>query len=200
MHVLHFIVPVVFCGFTGWITAWLLLKLMFHPQNPLPFAGTGFRGVLPQNQSLIAARAGQFAAEAFSFEELERKITNPETIQKLKPAIETHIDTFLREKLKSTFPMLSVFIGDKTINQLKAAFLTEVESLFPEIMKNYMEHLKEDINIEKTVADKINAISLPQLETALKLHGRRELLIFKGAGAMAGIIIGLLQALLNILV
>ena len=61
---------------------------------------------------------------------LKEKVTDPENLNKLKPEIETHIDSFLREKLKETFPMLSMFIGDKTINQLKSCFFTGIGNPF----------------------------------------------------------------------
>jgi hypothetical protein len=38
-------------------------------------------------------------------------------------------------------PMIGMFIGEKTINELKAVFITELESLFPVIMKSYLGNL-----------------------------------------------------------
>lgn len=194
MQIIHYFIPVLFCAFTGWFTAWLMLRMMFRPlhKKQLP-GGLSNQGVLPKNQPILAEKAGKLAESLFSFELIEEKITSPETLEKLKPEIEMHIDHFLREKLKTSFPMLSVFIGEKTINQLKSAFLAEVESLFPVLMKNYIGNLKVDIDIAKTVTEKLNALSIPEMETLLRQNARKELFLFKAAGALTGILAGLLQ-------
>ncbi|MFM2327108.1 MAG: hypothetical protein RIR31_1310, partial [Bacteroidota bacterium] len=121
-----YIIPVILSAFTGWVTTWIAVKMLFHPRNPVNIFGFKLQGIFPKNQQLIAQKLGQVVSKEFlSFAEIEAKVTNPENIQKLKPEIEAHIDKFLREKLSDVFPMLSMFIGDKTINQLKGAFLTE---------------------------------------------------------------------------
>ena len=43
--------------------------------------------------------------------------------------------------------MLGMLIGEKTIVQLKGAFLLELELLFPVLMENYMNKLEQDIDI-----------------------------------------------------
>lgn len=96
--------------------------------------------------------------------------------------------------------MLSMFIGDKTINQLKSAFLMELESLFPVIMKSYLANLEKDINPEKLIAEKIAAypISGPGIllnKTSKKLSIRLQL-----AGILIGTILGVLQVLLVLLI
>ena len=63
--------------------------------------------------------------------------------------------------------MISLFIGDKTINQLKEVFMKELEELFPVIMKNYVANLKHDLDLERIVADKITNFSSDRLETML---------------------------------
>ena len=140
----NYIIPVLLSTFTGWVTTWIAIKMLFHPRNPVNILGFKLQGIFPKNQQLIAQKLGQVVSKEFlSFAEIEAKVTNPGNLQMLKPEIEKHIDKFLREKLTDLFPMLSMFIGDKTINQLKAAFLMELESLFPILMKSYMTKLGE---------------------------------------------------------
>ena len=92
--------------------------------------GLKFQGLIPENQPAIALHLSEVISKEFlSFSSLKRKAAEPGSYDKLKPEIEYHIDLFLREKLKDSFPMLSMFIGDKTINQLKAAFLMELENI-----------------------------------------------------------------------
>ena len=55
--------------------------------------------------------------------------------------------------------MISMFIGDKTINTLKTVFMKEIEDLFPQVMQQFAGELKNDLNIEQMVVSKINNIS-----------------------------------------
>ncbi|MEI6185207.1 MAG: hypothetical protein WCP65_06725, partial [Bacteroidota bacterium] len=50
---------------------------------------------------------------------LVASITNQNTVEKIRPMMEEEVEKFLREKLPAQMPMISMFIGDRTINQLK---------------------------------------------------------------------------------
>jgi len=193
-----YIVPILFSAFTGWVTTWIAIKMLFHPRKPISIFGFKVQGIFPKNQQLIAQKLGQVVSKEFlSFAEIEAKVINPDNLEKLKPEIEAHIDIFLREKLVTLFPMLSMFIGDKTINQLKTAFLTELENLFPILMKNYMKKLESDLDLEKIVTEKVASFSSEKLEDILNQITKKEFQFLEVIGAVFGFIIGLLQVLLT---
>ncbi len=193
-----YIVPILFSAFTGWVTTWIAIKMLFHPRKPISIFGFKVQGIFPKNQQLIAQKLGQVVSKEFlSFAEIEAKVINPDNLEKLKPEIEAHIDIFLREKLVTLFPMLSIFIGDKTINQLKTAFLTELENLFPILMKNYMKKLESDLDLEKIVTEKVASFSSEKLEDILNQITKKEFQFLEVIGAVFGFIIGLVQVLLT---
>ena len=193
-----YIVPILFSAFTGWVTTWIAIKMLFHPRKPISIFGFKVQGIFPKNQQLIAEKLGQVVSKEFlSFAEIEAKVINPDNLEKLKPEIEAHIDIFLREKLVTLFPMLSMFIGDKTINQLKTAFLTELENLFPILMKNYMKKLESDLDLEKIVTEKVASFSSEKLEDILNQITKKEFQFLEVIGAVFGFIIGLVQVLLT---
>jgi uncharacterized membrane protein YheB (UPF0754 family) len=115
------------------------------------------------------------------------------------PLIEGHIDVFLREKLPKQMPVISMFIGDKTINELKAVFTAELETLFPVIMKNYMSSLQEDLNLEKIVVEKVAAFSSDKMEQVLNAIMSKEFRFVEIIGGVLGLLIGLLQVLITLL-
>lgn len=191
-----YIVPILFSAFTGWVTTWIAIKMLFHPRKPISIFGFKVQGIFPKNQQLIAQKLGQVVSKEFlSFAEIEAKVINPDNLEKLKPEIEAHIDIFLREKLVTLFPMLSMFIGDKTINQLKTAFLTELENLFPILMKNYMKKLESDLDLEKIVTEKVASFSFEKLEDILNQITKKEFQFLEVIGAVFGFLIGLVQVL-----
>lgn len=186
-------------AFTGWFTTWIAIKMLFHPRQPRNILGLKVQGIFPKNQHEIADKLGDVVSrELLSFKEIEEKVTNPENLQKLKPEIEKHIDNFLRVKLSDTFPVLSMFIGDKTINQLKAAFLMELEGLFPVLMKSYMNKLENDLDLKQIVTQKVAGFSSEKLEDMLDQITRKEFKFLEIVGAFFGFLIGIVQLLIQI--
>mgnify|MGYP003557062541 FL=1 len=195
---MQYIFPVLLSCFTGWLVAWIAIKLLFHPRRPVSLPGFKLQGIIPKNQQVIAEQLGKMVSKEFlSFSELKEKVTDPGNLSKLKPEIENHIDIFLREKLKDTFPMLSMFIGDKTINQLKAAFLLELESLFPILMNSYMARLEQDINVEKLVTGKVAGYSITKAEEMLNKSAKKLFMYFQLTGVIIGLLSGLLHVFIN---
>jgi hypothetical protein len=150
----------------------------------------------PSKQTRLAAAISSFAVAEFASLDLEKKIGDPSNLKKAQPLVEQHVDNFLRVKLKDEMPMISMFIGDKTIETLKSIFMRELENLFPEVMKSFAGNMKSELNIESIVNQKIAAISSSQLK---KIAGK-ELLKIQLFAALAGLIIGLINFLIIILV
>lgn len=187
-------------AFIGWITNWVAIKMLFHPQKPRKFFGITFQGIFPKRQRQFAEKLGKLvSSELVSFTDIERKITNAENLQKLMPFVEQHIDLFLREKLGEQVPMLKMFIGDKIVEQMKVIFLKELEELFPELMKNYMTKLESELDLETIVVEKVTNFSSTKLEDILYQIMTKEFRFIEIIGAVLGFIIGLAQVLITVL-
>lgn len=132
------------------------------------------------------------AEQFFSSKLIEEKISDPSILQKIMPIIEEHIDDFLRNKLKKEMPFIGAFIGDKTIGSLKKVFMTELETLFPNIMKSYASNLIADLNIEQLVSEKMAAASIPGIELSIKKNFSKERRLIMLASASIGLIIGVI--------
>ena len=197
MNITGIIITILISGFTGWITTWIAIKMLFHPRNPITFLGLTIQGIFPKNQRVIAEKLGQVVGkELLSFDEIEQKITNPENLQKLRPDIEAHIDNFLRNKLNEVFPMAQL-MGEKTLLQLKQAFLDELESLFPILMKSYMNKLEHDLDLEKIVTEKVAGFSSGKLEDILNQITKKEFKFLEVIGGLFGLLIGVAQVLVG---
>lgn len=187
-------------AFIHWLTIWMALKLLFHPRRPKKILGFTLHGVFPKRQRQIAESLGRIVGqELLSFGDIEQTITNPDNVQRILPLAEEHIDHFLRVRLKESMPMIALFIGDKTINQLKEVFMKELAELFPVIMKNYVTHLKDDLDLERIVVDKIANFSSDRLETMLNDILTKEFRFVEVIGAALGFFIGIVQILLTVL-
>lgn len=97
-------------------------------------------------------------------------------------------------------PVVGMFVGDKTINNLKALFIAELEQLFPEIMKNYMSTLQQEIDLAAMITGKLIADPASAMEAVFLRLLKKELKMVRLMGALAGCIIGLLQLAVMLLV
>lgn len=191
------LIPVI-SAFIGWFTNWIAIKMLFHPREPKKVLGITFQGIFPKRQQQFAEKLGKLVSnELLSFADIETKITNPDNVEKLMPVVEAHIDNFLRVKLAESMPMISMFIGDKTIAQLKEVFLNELRSIFPLLMKNYMNNLQSELDLEKIVISKVAGFSSDKLEEILNGIMSKEFRFVEIIGAVLGFIIGLIQILLT---
>jgi uncharacterized membrane protein YheB (UPF0754 family) len=199
MKLTYILIPII-SAFIGWFTNWIAIKMLFHPKVPVKILGISFHGIFPKRQKQFAQKLGKLVSEELlSFSDIEQKIADPANIEKLMPYIETHIDHFLRVKLAEEMPMISMFIGDKTINQMKGIFIQELQTLFPQIMENYMGQLQKDLDLEEIVVKKVSGFSSDKLEEILQAIMSKEFRFVEIIGGVLGFMIGLLQVFLTIL-
>ena len=186
-------------AFIGWFTNWIAIKMLFHPREPKKILGVTFQGIFPKRQQQFAMKLGKLvSSELLSFSDIEQKIADPANISKILPVLETHVDTFLRERLTAEIPMLGMLIGDKTIAQVKGVFIKELQELFPVLMKQYMTTLEHDLDLEKIVIEKVGNFSSDKLEDILNQIMSTEFRFVEIIGAVLGFMIGLLQVFLTI--
>ena len=95
------------------------------------------------------------------------QLTENNSFEALKPVINEKLDDFFRYKLSSKLPMISMFIGDKTIEELKEVFMDELALLFPLLISEFSNQLNKDIHTQweqkfsKIVQQKIEIASRP---------------------------------------
>lgn len=172
--------------------------MLFHPREPKKILGITFHGIFPKRQQQFAEKLGKLvSAEFLSFDDIEEKISNPDNLKKIMPMIENHIDDFLRNRLSTEMPVISMFIGDKTITKLKESFMKEIELLFPQVMKQYASNLKHELDLEQIVIKKVAGFSSDKLEEVLYQIMSKEFRFVEIIGAVIGFIIGLLQVIIT---
>lgn len=185
-------------AFIGWFTNWIAIKMLFHPRLPVKVLGLTIQGIFPKRQRQFAQKLGKLVSEELlSFKDIEAKITDGSNLKEVMPIVETHIDNFIRNKLASEMPIISMFIGDKTIEQLKSVFMKELESLFPELMTSYMGKLKHELDLESIVTEKVSNFSSDKLEAILQAIMSKEFRFIEVIGAVLGFLIGILQVFIT---
>jgi uncharacterized membrane protein YheB (UPF0754 family) len=186
-------------AFIGWFTNWIAIKMLFHPREPKKILGVTFHGIFPKRQQQFAEKLGKLVStELISFKEIEEKIVNPRNLEQVMPFIETRVDDFLRRKLSDVFPIISMFIGDSTINQLKTVFMAELKTMFPEMISGYMKNLESQLDLEKIVTQKVAAFSSDKMEQILNQIMSSEFRFVEIIGGVLGFLIGIIQVLITL--
>jgi uncharacterized membrane protein YheB (UPF0754 family) len=196
MPVSYILIPLI-SAFIGYVTNWIAIKMLFHPRNPIRILGITIQGIFPKRQQQFAEKLGKLVSSEFlSFKDIEEKISSPENLKHILPEIETHVDRFLQERLAQLFPMISMFIGEKTIQTMKNALLTELEAIFPVIIRKYVGGLQQQLDLEHIVVEKVKAFSTDQLEKLLYGIMSKEFRLVEVLGGVLGFLIGCLQVLI----
>lgn len=194
-----FTIPLI-SAFIGYFTNWVAIKMLFHPKEPVRILGLTIQGIFPKRQQQFGEKLGKLVSTEFlSFTEIESKISDPANLDKLMPEVELHIDHFLQHKLPKAFPMIAMFVGEKTIASLKTAFMEELAGLFPTLMQRYAGMLKDDLDLEKIVISKVSQLSVEKLEDILYQIMAREFRFVEWIGGVLGFLIGLLQVGITLL-
>lgn len=180
----------------GWLMASAFLNLFFLSFTENKIVGYRSCGILPVLQPLLATKvAAAIEKELLSDEHGDNGMHNQLIMQELKPVIEQHVDRFLEERLIEAFPLLAKFMGEKTMLKLKEAFLAEIETIFPLLVKEYGARLLGQYEPAKLVEKMMSEIDSRELKKTIKVKAAPQLLMIKFAGAVAGIGIALLQLL-----
>lgn len=168
----------------GWTFTQLGITLLFRKlRNNKPSIDTGLSKII--------------AAELVSFDEIEEKLASPESFQKILPTIDHHIDEFLQHKLSKSMPVIGMFIGEKTIKQLKSVFMEELSEIFPVVMRKYMQGLPQEIDLQGVIRSKLSAFTPERIETILHSQLGHELRTMKLMGAVAGLLIGIIHLVIS---
>ncbi len=191
MDSLFFLLPlttvIVTVSFTRLISARLLKKLTL--ENPGSSSTTKLENFIwgsPASTSL-----------SFHFIKLiEEQVNNKDTYQKILPTAEKHMDDFLRRKLPEQMPMIAMFIGDKTINELKALFMRELEILVPEIMQNYFDSIFSDTDMQNNLQKKLHLLAENNLKPLIVQHVKNAIPKITWFAILFGTIAGILQAII----
>lgn len=183
MQMLVYIVPIV-TAIAGWLSIFVAVKLLF-------------RNILPKKQPELAEKLGHLVAtQLFSFDAIRAKLSDPEKIKAIMPYVETQLDHFLREKLPKAMPVLSMFIGDSTISQIKGTLVAELNTLFPKIIDQYLGNAEKDFDLQNLVTRKVNEVSIATIEKAVS----KETNMLAGVGALIGLGVGAIYLVIALLI
>lgn len=199
MSTVLLLIPLI-SAFIGWFTNWIAIKMLFHPKQPTRILFFTIQGIFPKRQQQFAEKLGKLvSAELISFSDIEQKLTHPDNLKKLMPLVDQKVDDFLRVKLSDAFPIISMFIGENTIQQLKGIFMNELEEILPKLIRNYVRNLESQLDLEQIVVEKVSRFSSDKIESLLNQIMSTEFRFIEIIGGILGFLIGIIQILITLI-
>lgn len=181
-------------GVIGWVTNILAIKLMFRPINPIKIPIINFEivGLIPKRKNEIAKNIGEVVAkELLSIDDIiNSAITEDDKIM-FSQLVKNKIRKLVAEKMDfipAPFRMMAQAPVDNIIEQ-------EVDGALKEIEGEVIDHIKNRVDIEKLVAEKINDLDLQELERIIVSVAKKELKHIEVLGFILGAAIGIVQGL-----
>ena len=194
MNTVALVLQPLIAAFTGWFTTWIAIYMLFHPRNPKKILGVTIQGIFPKRQKQFAAKLGTtVATDLLHFSDIAERMKDPSHLATVMPAIEQHIDGFLKTRLKEKIPVLAMFLTDGLVLSIKEGLMEEIHALLPEVIGNYAEQLGNSIDIERMVTEKVESFSTDRLEQLLMAVMTKEFRFVEVIGGVLGFMIGLIQ-------
>ena len=193
-----FLLPVI-GALIGWLISLIAVKMLYQPRLPRKILGITFHGFIYRKQAQLAAKAGDLGSGLFEGIDIEQQVNNPANLTGVMPMIDKHVDDFLKNKLTKEMPVLSMFIGDKTIATLKKTFMQEIEILLPQVISGFAGNLKAKLNPAQIIQQKIAEIPPGKLEQIFTRQLSAEMRFIPLLGMLIGFIIGVVQLVITFL-
>ena len=185
-------------AFICWLLAKFIVRYLFKPLRPVKVLGMNFHGILPKYQNELAVSiAEMISSEILQDNFLKERLAHTDTLQRAMPVIEIHIDNFLNIKLKAEIPAISIFVGEKIINQLKELFLKELEELFPSVMSQFIGDLSQKEELKQEMVVKLSGIQIDDIEAKFYRAFRNEINKIEFTFALGGLIAGVIQLIIT---
>ncbi len=193
---LIFILLPVIGAFIGWGTNLLAIRSLFYPLKPikLPLTKVVFQGLIPKRKKELAQSVGNVVEkELFSWDDLINQIDNSFLQQEIMTNVVEFVKQWLDKKMPAIVPRrITKVMEELLINTITQEFTRKL----PEILLKIGSAAEKEANIGRMVEEKINNMSLQNIEQMVYQIGRKELKQIEYLGAILGFLIGIVQALL----
>lgn len=184
----------VIAALTGYITNYIAIKMLFHPRKKVKILFLEIQGIFPKRQKNLAEKLGKIVAEElFSIEDVKKSLQNPDSTEDISAIVDTRLNDFLDNRLIEAMPMLAMFMNDEIKQKIKSTLLEEVQLMLPELIDRFISKIENDVDIEKTVYEKVVSFSTDKLEDILYSIMSKEFKFIEILGGVLGFMIGLIQ-------
>lgn len=184
----------IIAALTGYITNYIAIKMLFHPRKKVKILFMEIQGIFPKRQKTLAEKLGKIVAEElFSIEDVKKSLQNPGNTDEVTAIVDARLNDFLDNRLGEAMPMLAMFMNDEIKLKIKTTLEAELQLMLPELIERFVSKIEEEVDVERTVYEKVVSFSTDKLEEILYSIMSKEFKFIEVLGGILGFIIGLIQ-------
>ena len=184
----------IIAALTGYITNYIAIKMLFHPREKVKILFFEVQGIFPKRQKTLAEKLGKIVAEElFSIEDVKKSLQKPGNAEEVTQVLDEKLDDFLDNRLAEAMPMLALFMNDELKLKVKTTLEAELQLMLPDMIDRFVSKIEKEVDVEKTVYEKVVGFSTDKLEDILYSIMSKEFKFIELLGGVLGFIIGLIQ-------
>ncbi len=183
----------------GWLTNRLAIQMLFRPRRSWRFLGIRFQGLIPRRQAELAVRVGEIVETELFNQHLIR-----EELRKidLQPHIDQLATNIVWDRIAPRLRAIPVFgnlVNDRFLYNLNKIALESLTRETAPLLEKVSTEVERKIAVRRIVEERIHGFDLEQLESIVRKLAHKEFQRIELLGAVIGLIVGLLQAVLVLL-
>lgn len=195
MAILEFLLIVAISGAIGYVTNVIAVKCLFRPLEPVRILGIEFQGLLPKRRDEVAKDLGTIVAREFLTDEsLMAGLIGAEDEERLRLYVTRKIQGVLYEKMYRLPRAIQGAVYGAVEDKLKE----QAPQIFSEVRSLLEGKVRDGIDVEGLVAEKIRALDLLELEAMVFRISGKELKHIEVLGLIMGLIIGVIQGVISV--
>jgi uncharacterized membrane protein YheB (UPF0754 family) len=180
-------------AFTGWITTWIAIKMIFRPRQPINIFGLKIVGFVPRRQRELAERLGEtIERDLVSHRDVQQVLQSPEIEHEIGVAIESQVDVMF-ERCLEKIPMASMLIRGELALQLKRLISDQMRASVPEVLDSLIEKVEHRLDFKDIIRERVEQFDMTKLEHIIYSIAAKEIRMIELLTGALGFVVGFAQ-------
>lgn len=187
-------------GLIGYLTNWVAVQMLLRPRTPVRIFGLVWLGLIPRRRKEIAvAVADIVSSRLLRCEDIARMVTKGNMGEALGRALDEEIDAFIVQVLTGLPEIVRSIVPQVLMDGLRVQVQRQARAKLPEIAGRAAETLNGS-DIKRIIEDRINGLDQLEMEQVALKIARRELRTIEILGGVLGVLIGVIQVGIIVLI
>ncbi|HEY2203391.1 MAG TPA: DUF445 family protein [Pseudonocardia sp.] len=187
----------IFGLFTGWLTDYTALKLVFVPKYPKRILGITFQGLFFKHRDEFTDTYGDLVArQVVTPRNMIHAVLRGPTSDRLFAIIQRKLYDEMDGQIGLGRPLVVLAVGGTGYQQVKELIAEMVLQRLPDTAQQLEDYAEDALDIRNTVVQKMRQLSEDEFEQLLRPAFKQDEWKLIAVGAVLGFLVGELQVLL----
>lgn len=181
----------------GYLTNWIALKLIFHPEKPIYIGKWKLQGLFIKRQAEVSeAYAKIMATDVLTSEKIFEKMLRSSASNSLTEIILVYVEKAVDLAVGNSKYLIHLFKGKQKYKEIKTLARKRFMQMLPLSLKSVLRYTDKAIAIERTLSNKLIGLSAEEFVAILHPVFEEDEWILIAVGAALGLVAGFLQLLI----